>query len=166
MKYAYFAVSFHWSFQKDIRFKWKGNLYQFLCFCFGLSSAPRVFTKLKKIPIRIMQKLNVRLITFLEDILIIASTKNELIQARGTLIFLFQTLGFLINKNKLMLHPCQILQLLAVKKMSENEMHSRKWVHHHYPRKERTKLSHNVKPLFSNSYPKERSASIRELTQV
>ena len=39
-----------------------------------------------KIPISIMRKLNVRLIIFLDDILIMASTKKELIQARGTFL--------------------------------------------------------------------------------
>ena len=45
LKDAYFAVPLLSSSQKYIRLKWKGNLYQFLCLCFGLSSAPRVFTK-------------------------------------------------------------------------------------------------------------------------
>ena len=87
LKDAYFAVPPHSSSQKYIRFKWKGNLYQFLCLCFVLSSASRVFTKLMKIPISVIGKWNVRLIIFLEDLLITASTKKELIQARDTLIF-------------------------------------------------------------------------------
>ena len=40
-------------------------------------------------------------------------SKKELIHAWNTLIFLIQTLGFLINKNKSVLHPCQILQFLS-----------------------------------------------------
>ena len=33
VKDAYFAVSLHSCFQQYIRFKWKGNVYQFLCLC-------------------------------------------------------------------------------------------------------------------------------------
>ena len=58
--------------------------------------APRIFTKLLKIPIYLLKKLNVSLI-FLEDILIMASSIQETTLARDTLIFLLQGLGFLIN---------------------------------------------------------------------
>ena len=40
-----------------------------------------------KIPISVIGKWNVRLIIFLDDLLITASTKKELIQAKDTLIF-------------------------------------------------------------------------------
>ena len=60
-----------------------------------------------------MQKLNERLM-FLDNTLIMASTKKELIQVRDTLRFLLQTVGFLINKNKFELHSYQILQFLGV----------------------------------------------------
>ena len=44
LKDASFAVPIHSSSQKYIRFKWKGNLYQFLWICLGLSSASSIFT--------------------------------------------------------------------------------------------------------------------------
>ena len=95
-----------------------------------------------------------RLITFLDDILIMASTKKELIQARDTLIFLLQTLGFLVNKNKSVLHPRQILQFLGVeinsKEMSES-----------LPQKKKDKIISQ-----SHGILKEKSVSIRDLTQV
>ena len=43
-----------------------------------------------------------------------AINKKELLQARDTLLFLLQTLGLLVNKNKSVLHSCQILQFLGV----------------------------------------------------
>ena len=46
--------------RKYIRFIWEGNLYEFLCLCFGLGPAPLIFTKLMKIPISVLRKLNVR----------------------------------------------------------------------------------------------------------
>ena len=59
LKDAYFSIPLHLETQKYVRFQWKGNLYQFLCLCFGLGSASRIFTKLLKIPISILQKINI-----------------------------------------------------------------------------------------------------------
>ena len=52
-----------------------------------------------KIPISLLRKLNVRLIIFLDDILIKVVSKEEMIVVRATLIYLLQGLGFLINKS-------------------------------------------------------------------
>ena len=45
LKEAYFSVSLNKNSQKFVRFQWSGNLYQFLCLCFGLGPAPRIFEK-------------------------------------------------------------------------------------------------------------------------
>ena len=50
LKDPYFSVPLHKDSKKMIRFQWSGNLYEFLCLCFGLGPAPRIFTKLLKIP--------------------------------------------------------------------------------------------------------------------
>ena len=58
-------------------------------------TGPRMFTKLMKIPISLLRKLYVRLIIFLDNILLMASSKEELTLARGTQIYLLHNLGFL-----------------------------------------------------------------------
>ena len=45
---AYYSVPIHKHFRKYIKFKWGSKLYQFTCLPNGLSSAPRIFTKLMK----------------------------------------------------------------------------------------------------------------------
>ena len=64
-----FSVAFHQNFQKYLRFSWRGNLYEFLCLCFDVGPAPKIFTKLKQILIALVRSLNVQLIIFLESIL-------------------------------------------------------------------------------------------------
>ena len=59
---------------KIVSFKCKVLIYQFLCLCFGLGPAPRIITKLLKVPISLMRKLNVRLTIFLDDILLMAAS--------------------------------------------------------------------------------------------
>ena len=41
-----YSVPLHLNSQTFVRFKWKDQLYQFLCLCFGLRPGPRIFTKL------------------------------------------------------------------------------------------------------------------------
>ena len=101
-----------------------------------------------------MRKLNVRLIIFLDDILIIASTKKKLIQARDTLIFPLQTLGLLVNKNKSVLHPSQILQFLGVEINSKEMSVS-------LPQEKKDKIISQCQGILI-----EELVSIKELTQV
>ena len=114
LKDAYFSVPFQESSQQFVRFQWDHKIDQFLCLCFGLGPAPRIFTNLMKIPIAILRRLNMTLIIFLDDILLMATTEKELFQGRDTLIFLLKSLGFLINVKKSQLNPTQKIQFLGV----------------------------------------------------
>ena len=58
---AYFLVPLNKKSRKYVRFLWSNNLYEFMCLCFGVGSAPRVCTKLLKIPIALLPRLNIRL---------------------------------------------------------------------------------------------------------
>ena len=64
LKGTCFSVPLHQDSQKYIKFQWKQKLYPFLCLCFGLDSAPRVFTKLMKVPIAILRRLNILLVLY------------------------------------------------------------------------------------------------------
>ena len=48
LKDAYYYVSIDTTHRKYLRFIWKNQLFQFTCLPNGLSSAPRIFTKLLK----------------------------------------------------------------------------------------------------------------------
>ena len=78
VKDAYFSVPLHQHSEKLLKFKWKDSLYQFFCLCFGLSPTLMVFIKLMKTTISLLSKMNVCLIIFLNDILIMASSTEEL----------------------------------------------------------------------------------------
>ena len=114
LKDAYFAIPLSVKSRKYVRFQWKGLLYEFCCLCFGLSPAPLVFTKLLKVPISLLRKLNVRIIIYLDDMLLMASSLEDLLMARDTLIFILQHLGFLINIKKSYLEPTSTLEFLGV----------------------------------------------------
>ena len=67
--------------------------------CFGLGLAPTVFTKLIEIPISMLRKLNVRLMIFLDDILI-NSILNELIENGKEQLNISVTRSTVIDQHK------------------------------------------------------------------
>ena len=94
MKYAYFSVPLHQSLRNYVRFSWSGNFYEFLCLCFGLEPAPRISTKLLKIPLSVLRRINIRIGIYLDDMLIMDQTTEEILMSRDTINFLLQHLGF------------------------------------------------------------------------
>ena len=114
LKDAYFSVPLHKDSKKFIRFQWTGNIYEFLCLCFGLGPAPRVFTKILKIPIAILRRLKIRIIIYLDDMLMLAKSIQEILIAKDTVIYLLQHLGFVINLKKSVLIPTQKIEFLGL----------------------------------------------------
>lgn len=114
LKDAYFTLPLGRSSRKFVRFQWGKDIYQFLCLCFGLGPAPRLFTKLMKVPVSILRRLNIRLIIYLDDILIMGSTEREILMARDTVIYMLEALGFVINWAKSELKPTRRMEFLGI----------------------------------------------------
>ena len=114
LKDAYFAIPLEKTSRKYKRFLWEGDLYKFTCLCFGLACAPQIFTKLLKVPFALLKRLNVRVVIYLDDMLIFGRSIEEAMQARDTLIFLLQKLGFVLNLEKLQLQPVKTLEFLEL----------------------------------------------------
>ena len=114
LKDAYFCVPLKKERRKYVRFQWEGILYEFLCPCFGLGPAPLIFTKILKIPISLLRRLQIRVIIYLDDMLLMSQTIEELLISRDTVIFLLTHLGFVINLKKSMLNPVQKIEFLGL----------------------------------------------------
>ena len=114
MKDAYFSVPLHQSSRNYVRFSWSGNLSEFLCLYFGLRTAPRIFTKLLKIPVSVLRRKNIRILIYLDDMLIMGQTMEEILLSRDTVNFLLQHLGFVLNLEKSILNPVQEIDFLRV----------------------------------------------------
>ena len=100
--------------QEVCRFQWKDLLYEFSCLCFGLSQAALVFTKLLKVPISLLRKLNVKMTIYLDNILLMASSLGDLLTTRDILIFIPQNLGFQTNIKTSYLQPTLTLKFLGM----------------------------------------------------
>ena len=112
LKDAYFLILVHPFYQKFLQFTWKESLYQFQCLPFGLSCAPRVFTKVMKPVVAFLKEREIKLI-YLDDLLIISSCP-EILSAQINLIRdLFQILGLIINETKSQMTPTQEIVFLG-----------------------------------------------------
>ena len=113
LKDAYLSVPIHPAHQKFLKFQWQGSTWQFQSLPFGLSSAPYVFTKLMKSVVATLRKLGIRLVLYLDDMLVMASSKEEAKRHLATIMQLLLSLGFIINLKKSVLSPVQELEFLG-----------------------------------------------------
>ena len=113
LKDAYFTVPVWRNHQKFLRFVWKETMYEFACLPFRLASAPRVFTKLMKPVVGLLHQLGIRLIIYLDDMLIMTQSREIVLQHASTALDLLQGLGFMINYLKSVLVPSTKMQFLG-----------------------------------------------------
>ena len=114
LKDAFWSIPVNRQSRKLMRFMWEGTLYEFNTLAFGLGPAPYVFTKLLKVPISLARRLGIMLVIYLDDMLIRAGSMSEALEARDTLIFLLENLGFTINWEKSILQPTHRLEFLGM----------------------------------------------------
>ena len=81
LKDAYFQIPIHPSSRKLLRFMSEGTVYQFRALCFGLSTAPQVFTRVFAAVSAWAHSHGIRLLRYLDDWLVLASSEREAKQA-------------------------------------------------------------------------------------
>lgn len=111
---AYFAIPIHPAHQKLLCFQFKNVTYQFKCLPFGLTSAPRVFTKVLKPLIVYVRRLGLRICIYLDDMLILNSQREGAMRDASLMLHLLENLGFVVNMDKSILFPSQEMEFLGV----------------------------------------------------
>ena len=114
LKDTYFQIPIHPSSRKLLRFTSEGTVYQFRALCFGLSTAPQVFTRVFAAMSAWAHSHGIRLLRYLDDWLILASSEQETKQAVQSLLSLCRTLGIVINEKKSDLVPSQTAKYLGM----------------------------------------------------
>ena len=114
LKDAYFTVPINQEHQKFLRFVVDQVRYQFTCLPFGLSCAPWAFTKVVKPVAAFLRSLGVRLIVYIDDILIKGKSPDEVRNHVEALITLLEGLGFIVNMEKSVLTPSQRIKFLGL----------------------------------------------------
>lgn len=103
---AYFSVSIHPEFRKYLKFEWNGTLWQYLVLPFGLSSAPRVFTKILKPVYAWLRFQGVRCCYYIDDSLNMNQKRDTCEQNTQLISSTLVSLGFTINEKKSQFTPC------------------------------------------------------------
>ena len=83
---AYLQVPIHPESRKFLRFVVGGKVYQFKVLCFGLSTTPQVFTRVMAPVSAILHRTGVRLRRYLDDWLIQASSRKQVLLALETVL--------------------------------------------------------------------------------
>lgn len=113
LKDAYFSIPLHKNFRKFVCFIWEGELFQFNCIPFGLSPAPRIFTKILKPLFSIFREQGHHGFSYIDDTFIWASDFLQCQRSLSFIIELFQKLGFTVNSNKSSLIPAHSMVFLG-----------------------------------------------------
>ena len=111
---AYLQVPVHPSSRWYLRFCVEGSVFQFRAICFGLSTAPQVFTCVMAPVSAIMHRHGFRILRYLDDWLVLASTFPEIVRARDFLLWLCRQLGIHVNLPKSPLDPSQTQYYLGM----------------------------------------------------
>lgn len=119
LKEAYLLVPIRESDRKFLRFEFHDrnldtvHTYEFTALPYGLSVAPRVFTKIMKEVVTYLRYQGFKNVCYLDDILCIGDTYMECLQNVNTTITLLECLGFVINYVKSSLVPKQTCRFLG-----------------------------------------------------
>ena len=93
LKDASLQIPIHPASHKYIRFTAGGKTWQFRVLCFSLSTAPQVFTRVMAPVSGFLHQLGIRMLRYLDDGLILASSQEEACWARDKVLSLWSGAG-------------------------------------------------------------------------
>ncbi|KAM9997201.1 hypothetical protein ACTFIZ_007978 [Dictyostelium cf. discoideum] len=114
IKKAYLHVLVDPQYRDLFRFVWQGAHYLWKTMPFGLSTALRIFTMLLRPVLRMLRDINVSVIAYFDDQLIVGSTIEECLSNLKKTMDLLVKLGFKLNLEKSVLEPTQSITFLRL----------------------------------------------------
>lgn len=111
---AYFSVPVHPDDWRYLKFYWKGSLFSFRCLVFGLSSSPRIFTRLcKPILAYLRGTCHIRCSMYIDDVIIVNKHSTGLTEHLKVVCDLLGNLGFRVNWEKSVFQPKRVIKHLG-----------------------------------------------------
>ena len=114
LKDAYHHILVHVNIRKCFRFVKAGVVYQFGVLPFGLSTAPREFTKTLAPVVQLLRTQGIRVHAYLDDWIIRAHSREQSLEHTQHILQLLQSLDWTINWDKSMLQTSRILDFLGL----------------------------------------------------
>ncbi len=113
LKDAYFHIQIAPHHRRFLRFAFEGVAYQYTVLPFGLSLAPRTFTKCMDAALSPLRQMRIRILNYLDDWLILAQSEVELLSHRTLILSHLERLGLRVNFAKSALSPSQRISFLG-----------------------------------------------------
>jgi len=113
IKDAFMHVPMHRDAQPYLAFPWEQGWFRFTTMPFGLSTAPRAFTKLLRPLMAALRARGVRVVIYIDDALILARSPAESMLHTRWLLELLAMMGFLVNWPKSSIMPTQSIEFLG-----------------------------------------------------
>ena len=111
---AYLQVLIHPDSRKYLGFVAFGQVYQFKVLCFGLSTAPQVFTRVMAPVLTFLRRAGIRIRRYLDDWLIQAASRSQVLLALDAVLQLCLYPGIVVYWEKSYLVPAQQMIYLGV----------------------------------------------------
>ena len=110
---AYLTIAINKFHVKFLKFQWAGKTYMYIVLPFGISSAPRKFTKVLKPILAFLRSQGVIILMYIDDGWTMALTYAACYQQISHVMSTFSRFGFLINIKKSRPIPSQRVQSLG-----------------------------------------------------
>lgn len=125
LKESYLLVPIHPEHKKYLRFQIENDkqdlvTFEFNAMPYGLSSAPRTFTKIMKEVIGYLRKRGFSSVTYLDDTLCIGDSYEKCLLNVTETVKILECLGFIINYEKSVLEPRRSCKFLGYMFNTEN----------------------------------------------
>ena len=109
LKDAYYSVNIDERDRKFLRFYWNNVLYEYTCMPNGLTTAPRIFTKILKVVFSELRKRGYINIGYIDDSLLVSQSYHECQKNINETVSLLDNLSFTIHPDN---QFCNLLRLL------------------------------------------------------
>lgn len=113
LKDAYLHIPIHPSHHRFLAFRYKEVDYCFRALPFGLSTAPRVFTRVTRAVLAFLRRRGIMVFAYLDDWLLVGRSAQESHRITTFTVTLLQNLGWIVNLQKSSLTPSQIVTYLG-----------------------------------------------------
>ena len=113
LKDAYYSIAIHPEERKNFRFKFQGTLFEYCALPQGYTEAPRLFTKLLKIPLAFLRSLGHINSGHLDDIYLQGDSFKECLNNIYESAKVLDNLGFTIHMEKSIFIPQQKMEFLG-----------------------------------------------------
>ena len=112
---AYLHISVSPQSQRYLAFQYQEVTYKYTTLPFGLSTSPRVFTRVTRVALAELRKRGILLFAYLDDWLILGAHRIQTVSAISETVNFLQSLGWLINEKKSHLTPSTSLLYLGAR---------------------------------------------------